>query len=179
MQLQPNWLACNWRKVAPDSQYGRWMSRREAFLQRYRELAAWVEERGVQISPDQCEVTYVNHIYPMQGVWDKHSEAHRVFRGLQQIHPVDGVRPEQTLWKAEYLLGETSKPIGRLHINVQPAFSLKDDLPIFVMNLTARGAPSAQTVEGVMEFLDEGRRSVVGMFDRATTPEAHEYWGKE
>lgn len=179
VQLQPNWLACNWRKVTPDAQYGRWHSRREAFLQHYRKLSDWVEERGASITPNQCEVTYINHIYPIPNVWSKHAEAHRVFRGLQPVEPPEDILAEQVVWQAQYLLGAENKRSGRLHVKVQPAFSLKDDTPIFVMELTARGAPLTPSLNGVMEFLDQGRHAVVTMFERTTTPEAHEEWGKE
>jgi len=179
VQLQPNWLACNWRKVTPDARYGRWRLRRGAFLQHYRKLSDWVEERGAPITPNQCEVTYINHIYPIPNVWSKHAEAHKVFRGIQPIELPEGIQAEQAVWQAQYLLGAENETMGRLHVKVQPAFSLKGDVPIFVMELTARGAPPTPSLDGVMEFLDQGRHAVVTMFGRTTTPEAHEEWGKE
>ncbi|MCA1707005.1 MAG: TIGR04255 family protein [Actinobacteria bacterium] len=179
IQLQPNWLAYNWRKATPDAQYSRWASRREVFLRHYLELAEWLAERGASITPDQCEVTYINHIYPIQDVWATHADAHMVFRGLQMVEPPRGLRAEQAAWQAQYLIGEESETIGRLHINVQPAFSRRDDTPIFVMELTARGVPPDPSLDGIMQFLDRGRSAVVGMFDKVTTPEAHKEWGKE
>jgi uncharacterized protein (TIGR04255 family) len=179
VQLQSNWLAYNWRKVAPDAQYSRWASRREAFLRRYRELSEWLTERGASIAPNQCEVTYINHIYPIRGVWAKHADARMVFRGLRMVEPPRGIHAEQSAWQAQYLIGEDGATTGRLHINVQPAFSRKDDTPIFVMELTARGAPPDPSLDGVMQFLDRGRGAVVEMFDTVTTSEAHKGWGKE
>lgn len=179
VQLQPNWLACNWRKVTPDAQYARWYSRRRAFLQRYRQLSDWAEEREAHIVPNQCEVTYINHIYPMPTVWSNHADAHKVFRGLQSIDTPVGIRTEQAVWQAQYLLDADSKGSGRLHVKVQPAFSLKDDMPIFVTELTARGAPSTPSLDGVMAFLDKGREAIVKMFEATTTLEAQEGWGKE
>lgn len=179
VQLQPNWLACNWRKVTPDAQYGRWQSRREAFLQRYRQFSDWIDEREARIVPNQCEVTYINHIYPIPNVWSNHADAHKIFRGLKSVEAPAGIRTEQSVWQAQYLLDGDSKVAGRLHVKVQPAFSLKDDAPIFVMELTARGAPSDPSLESVMSFLDKARETVVKMFEATTTLEAHEGWGKE
>lgn len=179
VQLQPNWLAYNWRKATPGAQYSRWVSRRETFARRYHELAEWLAGRGASITPSQCEVTYINHIYPIRGIWTKHADAHMVFRGLQMINPPQGIRVEQVAWKAQYLIDEGSETIGRLHINVQPAFSRRDDKPIFVMELTARGVPLDPSLDGVMQFLDRGRWAVVEMFDKVTTPGAHKEWGKE
>jgi len=179
LQLQSNWMACNWRKVVPKAVYGRWRSRRDAFQERFGQLSAWVEGRGGHVIPDQCEVTYTNHIYPMDGIWRKHAEAHKVFRPLSPLPSLPLVYPEHEILQASYVIGDQDEPVGRVHVKVQPAFSLKDDTPIFVMELTARGAPHASSLDGVMSFLDQGRQAVVTIFNSITTPEAQEGWGKE
>jgi uncharacterized protein (TIGR04255 family) len=179
LQLQSNWMACNWRKVAPDAVYGRWRSRRDAFQERFRQLSEWVADRDVRLIPNQCEVTYINHIHPMDGIWQAHAEAYRVFRPLSPLPSLPPVYLEDEILQASYIIGSQDEPAGRVHVKVQPAFSLKDDAPIFVMELTARGAPRSSSLDGVMDFLDQGRRAVATIFDSITTPEAQEGWGKE
>ncbi len=79
LQLQPNWIAANWRKVAPEAEYGRWGSRWNSFS-RWVEIGESALTNGF-LEHEQVEVTYVNHIEPVD-VWDSHGDASRVFSFL-------------------------------------------------------------------------------------------------
>ena len=79
LQIQSNWFAANWRKVAPAGEYGRWESRWDAF-QRWITVFAGVVSDG-KLDFDQVEVTYVNHIEPEE-VWSHHGDAALVFTPL-------------------------------------------------------------------------------------------------
>ncbi len=130
VQLQPNWMACNWRKVSPpDATYGRWQARRRQFEQIFGDLHGWLRLRGTPLSANQCEVTYINHIRPEAGLWNSHSEAHRIFVGIGEITPAAGVRVEQTESTSQFIFDAVDGGIGRLHIKVQPAFDQKDGSP--------------------------------------------------
>jgi uncharacterized protein (TIGR04255 family) len=179
VQLQTNWMACNWRKVAPSSAYGRWGSRRDAFQRIYEALESWIEERGFSLRPNQCEVTYINHVYPSDDLWTSHTEAHRVFTGVAEESVPPGMRAEQREWQSQFRFEGPHGMPGRLHLKVQPAFNVKDDVPIFVMELTARGAPAEPTMAAALDFLDEARRAVVTTFGAATTPDAQRKWGRQ
>ncbi|WP_256388026.1 TIGR04255 family protein [Pseudonocardia sp. N23] len=179
VQLQPNWMACNWRKVSPDATYGRWQARRRQFEQIFGDLHGWLRLRGTPLSANQCEVTYINHIRPEAGLWNSHSEAHRIFVGIGEITPAAGVRVEQTESTSQFIFDAVDGGIGRLHIKVQPAFDQKDGSPIFVTELTARGAPPEPSLAGVLAFLDAARGAVVTMFSATTTVEAQARWGRE
>ncbi len=60
LQLQPNWFACNWRKVQPHDDYDRWPARRDAFARWYLDLTEFLRSEGLP-GPRviQCEVTYI------------------------------------------------------------------------------------------------------------------------
>jgi hypothetical protein len=54
----------------------------------------------------------------------------------------------------------------------------KDGGEVFAMNLTARGAPEGDGIDGVMKFLDRAHRTIVLAFTDLTTEEMHRVWGK-
>jgi hypothetical protein len=66
------------------------------------------------------------------------------------------------------------KPVGRLHVDVQPAFRTSDSRPMYVFHLTARGQVGKSS-----EFFDVGRRWIVKSFAALTTPRMHEVWKRK
>jgi hypothetical protein len=71
---------------------------------------------------------------------------------------------------------EAGKSVGRLHVAIQPALKKADNSPILTMNLTARGAPLGEGVEGAFQFLELGRRWIVKGFVDLTTPDMWRAW---
>ena len=49
---------------------------------------------------------------------------------------------------------------------------------MLIMNLTARGAPLTDDLDGVLGFLDIGHEAIVTTFDAVTTSEMHTLWEK-
>ncbi len=178
LQVQPNWFAANWRKVKPEAQYVRWEARWSAF-------SSWlsvVEEAIADdaLAFDQVGVTYLNHIEP-QGVWNDHGDAHAVFRPLAQAQGSFLDRPEQHSTDLKFVMGstETDEPLGRLHVTIQPGFRQPAGTPVFVMNLTARGAPIGSGIDGVRGFADLAHEWVVRGFTDLTTDAMHTAWKRE
>src|SRR5882672_9185342 len=63
LQVQTDRFAHNWRKVGQADQYPRYERIRRTFLDEYSNLNRIVERRlGRGCVPNQCEITYVNHI---------------------------------------------------------------------------------------------------------------------
>lgn len=177
LQLQPNWIAANWRKVAPTAEYGRWDSRWNAFAS----WASAVEQRlGPPLRYDQVEVTYVNHI-ERQGVWEGHGDASAVFAFLStsSAGAADFLpRPEQTRADVQFVIPHPTdgRPIGRLHASVAPVFKLPADEPAFVLNLTARGEPLSPGLQGVRSFADIAHEWIVRGFAELTNKAMHAAW---
>ena len=71
------------------------------------------------------------------------------------------------------------EPIGRLHAALEPGYRTDDRRPMFVLELTARGAPLGEGITGVLAFLDLGREWVVRGFTSMTTPVMHKEWGRK
>lgn len=179
VQIQHNYFACNWRKVRPDAEYGRWGSRRTAFATWFQVFRSFLAEQALgEVSPTQCEVTYVNHIEPADG-WSEHGDAAAVFRSLA-MPPFGtegfGGRLEQVQMAEQFRLEREGEPFGRLHVVLQPAFRRVDNRPIYVLELTARGRPAGDSNDAVLAFLDEGREAIVRAFAALTTSTMHDVW---
>lgn len=178
LQVQRNWFACNWRKVSPEADYSHWPSRRDAFVQWFRKLEAFVSDNNLgKVSPTQCEVTYINHITP-DSVWTRHGEIHRIFN---HIDAVEGFlpEPEEFGFQSRYLMRASDNHLmGRLHVSAQPVIDVKDGHPAIALNLTARGAPEQEGIDGVIEMADRGREWIVRAFDALTTDAMHQSWGR-
>lgn len=179
LQVQPDWFACNWRKVGPDSEYGRWPSRREAFERWFEEFKVYLDYEGLgEIQPKQAEVTYINHIEP-GSTWQDFQDLYRVLRPLGDPQTDFLPKPEQTQFQAQYLITDSKDaPLGRLHARAHPALRKSDATPIVVLNLTARGAPPGESVADVLAFHDMAREWIVRGFLDLTTEDAWQEWGK-
>lgn len=177
IQLQPDRLSHNWRKVRDGDAYPRYEAIREVFLQELRLLEQFVSDRSLgDFKPTQCEVTYVNHIsganpksLPLPGsilrVWSqRHSQlASSEFEGAA----ID----------ARYTIRDRAGSFrGRLRVDFRPATRREDESLLYVLQLTARGAPLGAGVDGSIEFIDLGRSSLVHAFDELTTAEMHDVW---
>ena len=177
VQLQPDRFIHNWRKVQIGDEYPRYESIRATFLKRLDEFTEFVtNERLGEIIPNQCEVTYVNHVRP-NGQWhDASGLAYMV--GISGNSYADGFlpKPEDTRGAARYVIESEGEPIGRLHVNCHTALDLKQNQPVVAINLTARGAPRSAGLDGVLQFMDIGREWVVRGFADITTPQMHAAW---
>jgi uncharacterized protein (TIGR04255 family) len=179
IQLQRDWFACNWRKVAPENQYGRWASRRDALTKWWLEFQRFAAENDLgDLQPTQCEVTYINHI-PVGDIGGNQGELAPLIRFVANFHEGFLPTPEQTQMALHFVIpGEDGTPIGRLHADLQPALRREDGAPLIVLTLTARGRPETPDFEGAMRFLDRGRKWVVNSFADLTTDDIQRRWGR-
>lgn len=179
VQLQHNYFACNWRKVHPDAEYGRWDSRRSAFRHWFTTFESFLLEHSLgRIEPTQCEVTYINHI-ESNASESPHSDAPRIFRLVgSPPFAAEGLTGtiEQVRLAQQLLLKYKGTAFGRLHLVIQPAFRRTDKRAIYVFELTARGRPSQLGLDGILNFFDQGREAVVQGFAASTTPYMHDHW---
>lgn len=180
IQIQPDRFVHNWRKTK-DQSYPRYPSIRSTFeseMQRFSKFAAERDANGMVVK--QCEVTYVNHIQ-VCNVWSDHSELGKVFTFCGSKFG-DQFLPELEKGGASLHFvfdSDSGHPLGRLHATIDSAYSVSDDKPIFTMQLTARGAPLGDGVDGVLAFLDMGREWIVNGFVSLTTDAMHKVWGRQ
>lgn len=180
IQVQPDRFVHNWRKVGEGDEYPRYEHVRTAFENELNLFREFLDREQVgELLPNQCEVTYVNHIESGAG-WDKHSQLGNVITVYSQRYSDTFLpEPEDARLALRYVIpSDDGEPLGRLHIAIDPAFRITDDSPIFLMTLTARGRPQGEGIPGVLRSLDTGREWVVRGFTSITTSEIHKIWGR-
>jgi uncharacterized protein (TIGR04255 family) len=178
IQVQKDRLIHNWRKVTGTEVYPRYETIRSKFESDLRRFEAFVDTEGLgSIVPVQCEIQYLNHIVAGQG-WQNHSEVSRVVTKWGGTYSEEFLpEPEDALLNFRYRIPDPDgSPIGRLRVKVQPAIRDRDQVPMIVLSMTARGLIPDAAMAGVLEFFDEGRRWIVRGFTALTTPEMHRIW---
>jgi uncharacterized protein (TIGR04255 family) len=174
VQIQDNWLARNWRKQKAAKTYPRFPALRAKFMKDLSALRAFLRRQGLpHISPQQCEVTYINHV----DVEDLPSPSLGSVLRLVDDRPVDYEVPSESLrLAAAYPIVHEGSKVGRLHLSADPAIRRSDGRNIIVLTFTARGTPLGKGIPGVGKFLDLGRESAMRAFVGLTRKEMHQIW---
>ena len=178
IQVQADRFIHNWRQGEGREAYPRYESVRDHFRKEAGILEQFLRDESLgELQLSQCEVTYLNHIDP-SGVWQRQGQLEAVMRNW--------TRPSQSMFLGEpedvgvhlrFIIPDNQgKAIGRLHATIQPAWRRTDNRPILALNLTARGKPLHEGIEGAFAFFDLGREWIVKGFRDLTTPEMHRVW---
>jgi len=187
IQVQSDRFARNWRRYHDDQlEYATFDQIRPQFVNDFGSFRKLIAELGFgELTVDQCEVTYVNHIQTSD-VWANHSQLDRVFIGWSSEQlKMDGQEAESIVVRVNYQLKNAGEFIGRLLFSIDPQYvstkangSPSEVAPIFATNLVARGQPIGEGDEGVMRFIDLGHETIVKYFAQVTTKSMHEAWGR-
>lgn len=183
VQLQPDRLVLNWRKLDDGGSYPRYATLRPELTELLVDLLDFAESE--QLGPGtihQAEVTFVNPI-PVASVGGGE------IGGL--LEPWTGSYSDGFLPEAEDVAinlryrvphPDTGVPIGRLYAQASRMFRQKSgtDSPeaTYLLQLFARGAPLDPTLEGALGFLDLAHDWVVRGFASLTTASMHQLWGR-
>lgn len=178
LQVQKDRFIRNWRKRNGES-YPRYDVLRSRFVNDFEIFKQFIESESLgEIRPNQCELTYVNVIrlsktgeFP-RGLGD-------VLKLFQPNHDVNLPGFEDASITARYLLKKSSDPIGRIYLEALPAIKTTDDSAAVRLNLTARGRPLGDGLDGVLQFFDYAHDSLVQCFSEVTTDQLHEIWGRQ
>jgi uncharacterized protein (TIGR04255 family) len=181
IQVQSDRFIHNWRQTTGQEEYPRFPPLRKTFAAELETFRSFLQrEKLGELCPNQCEVTYVNHIVSGKG-WQSFGELGKVLTVFSaQYSDAFLGEPEDVRAALRYVIRDAQgQPIGRLHVVADPAYRASDDRPMYVMNLTARGRPQGEGIDGVLRFLDIGREWVVRGFTALTTPEMHKEWSRQ
>jgi len=176
IQVQNDRFIKNWRKAGDRDRYPHYEPViKPAFQRDFSEFQSFLaEEKLGAIKVNQCEVTYVNHIVSGEG-WQTLGDIHRIFTFWNQPRAsVPGNAEDFGIHVRFPITNDDGEPIGRLHVDVQPALRTTDNRPMYVMNLTARGLHGTE-----FDFFDIGRRWIVQSFERLTTVDMQRIWRKK
>ena len=183
VQVQQDRFVFNWRQNDADQKYPRYETVAARFSSAFESFMAFLREhRCEEPKLNQCEVIYVNHILPVQGVWMSHGDAGKVITLLSTNARVSFLpEPEELKLAARFVIpggADEESPIGRLHVTAEPRFFLSDGRPLIWLQLLARGVPLGDGVDGARRFFDLGREWIVRGFVEITTPDMHQAWGR-
>jgi uncharacterized protein (TIGR04255 family) len=171
IQVQIDRFIKNWRKEGEGAPYPRYRKTiRPNFDRDYQTFKTFLEKNRLgSPSVNQCEITYVNQIVA-DGTWERFSDLEKIFTFWNPPGANPPGDAEDLRMHTSFIIpGEGDKPIGRLHVDVQPAVRNKDNRPMYVMNLTARG----QMGDGV-DFFDIGHDWIVQAFKNLTHKNFHD-----
>lgn len=173
IQIQKDRFIKNWRKSGDKALYPRYESVRKGFDQDFSIFRDFVKRHDLgEIRVKQCEVTYSNHIVSGQG-WDTYADVSKVFTVWNQPESSFPGSAQDMIFRARFpILDQSGNFAGRLHVSLQPAVRPLDGLPMFLLELTARGQIGTD-----MDFFDLGREWIVRSFKGITTPAMHQIWG--
>ncbi len=175
-QFQADRLVRNWTKGGDP--YPRFEYICDRFLEDLKAFCDFSERHGLgRVTPNQCEVTYVNLIPPSASGAPDLSEIVAAWTG--SFSDAFLARPESAEVAAHFVIRKSdASPIGRLHIVAAPGVDRETGDPLTRLTLTARGQPLDANTEGVLAFLRLGREHIVRGFTSFTTTKMHEKWGR-
>ena len=174
VQVQPDRLLANWRRIGESETYPRFSAVREKFEAHLRTFASFSEDSGFgQLRFKQFELTYVNHI-PVNQL----SDAGAVFPDI--AWRADATRfltpPESLHWHASFVLPEKQ---GRLRTTLKPAVRRTDNHPLLVLEMTARGIGTPATEDARRNWFDLAHEWIIkGFVDLTSEHFQTEVWGR-
>jgi uncharacterized protein (TIGR04255 family) len=171
IQFQSDRLLHNWRKVGDKTnEYPRFEAIIEKFERELLVLQDFFQNfRPGSLQINQCEISYVNKIDLLS---DQRPEHWLRFVSFNELDVDDFSTTFRRI-----LVGEDQKPRGRLICEASSGGDAKGR-KIISLSLTARGTPESPNISGALDFLKQGRETVVAAFGDVTTNSAHQTWGR-
>lgn len=181
IQFQKDRFIRNWRKRSESDIYPRYEDyTRPQFIADYKTFLDFVGEYNLgSIAVNQCEVTYVN-IISGNGFDLNHGALEEVIANWNPKYQESISLPTESVrFSSSHIINLNEEPVGRLHVNLQPAFNREDGKQVFRLSIIARGKPNGTDLESVLEFFDMGRGHIVETFAQITSKKMHDIWGRE
>jgi len=172
IQIQRDRFLHNWKKVQDDDAYPRYGNVIRLFRDRLTSFEKFLAEANLGfIEPHQYEMTYVNHIpkgdrlEPLQQVgvvfpdFDWRPQEERFLK-----------RPEAFTWRTTFAMPDES---GRLHVTIRSGVRRGDNVPMLLLDLTARGFGKDCSKEAMWAWFDLAREWIVRGFADLTGENMH------
>jgi len=179
VQLQRDWLACNWQDVPNSGKYPRYEAIEGFFLKTLDSFSEFVSDdlNGVKPIINQCELSYINHIAPSE-FWNRYGQIGDVVR-LAGTADDFLPEPEDSQVVFRYRIKHDQQDRGRLYVQALPALRREDRSPVIQLNMIARGAPLGEGREGALAFFRLAHEWIVKGFAAVTTDSAQDQlWGR-
>ena len=176
IQIQPNWYFFNWRKMEERQEYPHYEKINPLFQEHLTRYFEFLDGEDLsQPEPNICELTYVNTIPKGQG-WETTADIEKIMSDLRWRDRDDRFlpAPKRLFWQVSLDLPEDS---GGLTIKIQTAVQKADDIPIFRLEITARGIGKDHSINGIWRWFDVAHEWIVRGFADLTGREVQfEHW---
>lgn len=172
IQFQQDRLLHNWRKVEGyPSEYPRFEKMYENFEFETKKLELFFRTLSPQsLICNQVEISYVNHI-----MLDRDNFGTAASDYLKMCNFQDICADDCTASYRRALTEADGNARRRLIFDLQTGVAA-EGRKILVITLTVRGAPVWPTLESSLDFLRQGRETIVREFASITTHSAHRLW---
>lgn len=179
VQVQRDRLVLNWRRQ-DDGSYPHYSELLPRFRTVFEQFAAFVADRGLEIVPNQCHVTYLNPI-PLEGEDGCPDGLPGLLAGWSGTYSGPASLPDgDASLQLRYPIADSNDQlVGRLLVSAGSATKAPTGETFLLLEMTARGRPLGPDLEGIVSFLDLGHTAIVTMFAALTTAEMHTVWGRE
>jgi len=178
IQVQDDRFLYNWKKVKDQETYPRFEAVSEKFFEAWDRFQGFCQSEGMPLpSVNQLELTYINHI-SVTNVEAYIRDASNIFpdmrwREAHQFLP----SPETLAWKTSFLFPDRQ---GRLHVSMRHAIRRRDQKPVLLLELTARGMPASKERDSVRGWFAMAREWIVRGFADLTDEQVQkERWGRK
>lgn len=178
IQLQVDRLHYNWRRRDGESEYPRYESIVGAFEETFESFERVAEELGLGVVlPEHYELSYINHL--QKGVeWDVVSDLPNVFPDLVWGKKSFLPFPDRIAWNWGFSMPDQA---GIVQVKLtSAALASEPPVPIFVLELTARGPAIEKTSRERNNWFSLARQWIVrGFADLTSIDIQNRVWGKE
>jgi len=179
LQIQRNAVIMNWLRDKDRAEYVDYGERRAEFASKLQVLTQFLSDEQLgELKPTSCLMTYVNHV-DIESLAAEGLQAANVFTFFRNETNDSWLpTPDQLALNLSYLMPNER---GRLHVQINPAVrEMKGDRQFAMrFELTARGRPEADTLEGALAWLDTGHQWIVNGFVDFTRTSWHSIWERE
>ena len=174
IQLQPNRILHNWRKIEESDQYPRFETAYPKFVSSWQTLKEFTASaRLSEPEPDIFELTYINHIssggtkFP-RDVWD--------YLAFYEQTP-EAVLAKESSAMVMHFGWPLPDDAGVLTFDLKHGVRASDENEVLLIELNARGSAKGGS-RTMHDWFDLTHRAIVNTFDSLTTESAHKLWGK-
>jgi len=178
VQIQKDRLLHNWKRVEPGEEYPHYEKVIQEFRDCLAQFEAFLNERSIgAVEPLQYELTYVNHV-PQGDGWEEIGDVGNIFPDFAWRNTGDRFlpQPDTINWRTSFAMPQQS---GRLHCVIRHTKRTSDKMPIFMLEMTARGMASEPSKEAMWSWFDLAHEWIVRGFAEITHESIRtSVWGK-
>lgn len=181
IQIQRDRFLHNWRELAPEDDYPRYRVLKERYRDLLGTFVGFVSDNGLgEVSFRNAEMTYINHITIGEDSRLKSIE------DVGTVFPDFGWRPSTSRglgelqgvnWQTVLALPEDN---GTLSTVIRSARRIRDNQPVFVLELAARSNVGEFTQNELWSWFDAAHHQIVWTFSQLADERfQHDVWGRK